>query len=96
MAMTNAEAQKRWRDKRNKLAREASGLRNRPLDFHVADRIKRGQITASDRLRCVKLLLETIDRGDDDDREENAALLSWLLTWLGRLDKPAPRRRGKK
>ena len=96
MAMTNAEAQKRWRDKRNRLAREASLLRNRPLNSHIKDRIKDGRVTAGDRLRCVKLLLETIDLSDDDDREENAALLSWLLTWLGQLDKPAPRRRGKK
>ena len=94
MAITNAESQKRWRDKRNKLAREASTLRNRPLDFHVEDRIRRGQVSVTTRLRCVKPLLETIDLSDADEREENSELLTWLRTWL---DKPMPRRRrGKK
>jgi hypothetical protein len=72
MALSNAEKQKRWRDRRNKLAREASRLRNAPLDLPIADRIKRGKLTADERRLAVQLLLKNLDRDDD------AELIAWL------------------
>jgi hypothetical protein len=84
--MSNAQKQKRWRNKRNKMAREASRLKNRPLDSHIKDRIKRGLVGVSERLRCVKLLLEKIDLNDRDIAAELRALMN-------RLDKPAKTRR---
>jgi hypothetical protein len=42
MAMTNAEKQKRWRDKRNALARKASHASNARLDAIIRDHNKRG------------------------------------------------------
>jgi hypothetical protein len=72
MALSNAEKQKRWRDKRNKLAGEAARLRNAPLDSLIADRIKRGKLTAYERRLAVQRLLKNLDRDDD------AELIAWL------------------
>ena len=84
MGYSNAERQQRWRNKRNKLAREATKLKNRPLDSHIKDRIKRGLVGVNERLRCVELLLEKIDRIDRDVAAKLQALMK-------RLDKSAKR-----
>jgi hypothetical protein len=74
--LSNAERQRRWREKRNALARQAGIVRNAPLDLLIKDREKRECITATERRRAVQQLLKTIDP------EEDAALLSWLRSWL--------------
>lgn len=63
------------------------------LDSHIKDRIKRGLVDAGDRLRCVPLLLETMNLRDVDYRDTE--LLTCLRRWLHQLDKPARRRRSK-
>jgi hypothetical protein len=74
MALTNAEKQKRWRNKRNALARQAGRLSNLPVDRLVQDQIKRGKVCSKDRRLAVQHLLKNVDA------EEDAELLTWLRT----------------
>jgi hypothetical protein len=63
--LTNAEKQRRWRDRRNKLATEASRLRNMPLHRLIADRLDRSEILPRDRRQAVQLLLQGLDHEED-------------------------------
>ena len=78
MALTNAEKQKRLRDKRDAFSRQASKLRNAPIEALIRDHIKRGQVLPRNRMAAVQLLLKRIDS------EEDAELLAWLRKWIGR------------
>jgi hypothetical protein len=75
MPLSNAERQRRFREKRNALAGEAARTRNVSLDLLVAAREKRGVITARERLVAVQRLLKGIDP------ETDSALLKWLREW---------------
>ena len=72
MVLSNAEKQRRWRDKRNQLAREAGRLRNASIDRLIADQLKRGEVTGKGRRSAVQMLLKGLDRDDD------AELIAWL------------------
>ena len=75
MPISNAEAQRRWRDKRDALAKEAKHLRNASLKHLITEREERGSITAKTRRLAVQQLLKDIDP------EEDAELIAWLRTW---------------
>jgi len=75
MPLSNAERQRRFREKRNALAGEAARTRNVSLDLLVAAREKRGVITARERRVAVQRLLKGIDP------ETDSALLKWLRAW---------------
>jgi hypothetical protein len=82
MVLSNAERQRRWRDKRNTLARQALRVRNAPLDHIAGDRIKREHLSAKERRLTVQRLLK------DVDAETDAELLRWLWSWRGSRRKP--------
>ena len=75
MPLSNAERQRRFREKRNALAGEAARTRNVSLDLLVAAREKRGVITTRERRVAVQRLLKGIDPKQD------AQLLTWLRSW---------------
>jgi hypothetical protein len=72
MPLSNAERQRRWRDKRTALAHEAKKTRNWQLDLLVKDRIQRDVLLPKERRLAVQLLVKSADAEDD------AELLAWL------------------
>jgi hypothetical protein len=91
MPLSNAERQRRFREKRDALAGEAAHTRNAPLDLLVAAREKRGVITARERRLAVQRLLKGVDPEYDDQ------LLRWLRTWkpLMKVRKRAAQAKGR-
>jgi hypothetical protein len=72
MPLSNAERQRRWRDKRTALADEAKKTRNWQLDLLVKDRIQRDVLLPKERRLAVQLLVKSADAEDD------AEMLAWL------------------
>ena len=70
--LSGAERQQRWREKRASIVREAMHLRNASLTKLIADRHKRGLVTAKARRLAVQQLLASVDP------EADAELLAWL------------------
>jgi hypothetical protein len=77
MALSNAERQKRWREKRNVLAGKAY-LGNAPLDVIIADHIRNGRMTRELMMFSMKALLKAVKPKRD------AELLAWLRQYLRR------------
>ena len=81
MVFSNAERQRRWREKRNALAQQAKHERNASLDRLIAERERRGDMTAKARRLAVQQLLKRVDP------ETDAELLTWLRAWKPRTPK---------